>query len=314
MYELKTATRVIYFIYPVVALIGLIFNVLSFFIFSRKKFKNTVFWIYFRFLIIFDCLTQFLPVNRFLELGLDIKIRNISNFLCKFRFYYVYSIFPVSGWTLAFVSIDRFVSITFPNRFTIRKTVSFQIFICIIIMTFNLIYYSPNLFFYLDEFKQFDNDTNRTVAIHKCNDPGIPLELMHLIGSTLAPFITMILFTTFTLISIFNMRKTTSTSHQQKKSRSKDKRFAFITISLNFVFLAFNIPYGIFANISDFFEKSDLIDLIMSICLLLIYANFSTTFFINFLVNSMFSNEFKTIFFKRTTVKKLNAKSTMTIY
>ena len=301
MSDLKLAAKVVFYLYPIVALIGLMFNAFAFVIFSsRKRFQHTFFWIYFRFLIIFDCLSQFLPVNRFLELALDISIENISNFLCKFRYYYIYSVYPVSGWTLAIVSIDRFLSISFPNRFNIRKKCSFQICVCVFIMLFNFIYFSPVLFYYyLDEFNDFNNETNQTFINVRCENHGIPLNIMDLIGSTLIPFSIMILFTLFTLISLYKTRKKSLTSHQQKKSRSKDNRFAFVTITISFVFLIVNIPYGIFANVESLFVATDLTNLIYSFCLLLIYVNSSLTFFINIVVNSLFRKELKEILIKK---------------
>ena len=310
MNALQIAEIIIYYLYPVVALIGLLFNSLTFILFSRKRFKNTIFWIYFRFLLIFDSLSMFLPVNKFLEQVFDIYIRIISSFLCKFRYFYIYSVYPVSGWTLAIVSIDRFLSISYPNRFVIRKKVSFQIVACISIMSFNFIYYSPNLFFKFIEIEEFDNETNQTDVYYRCRNPGIPLDLMDLIGSTLIPFLIMILFTSFTLVSLFKMRKN---SLQMNKTRSKDKRFAIVTITVNFVFLAFNIPYGIYQNFKEHFEPSDLKSLFASICSLMLYFNSSSQFILNILVNSIFRNEFMNIVcIKRQKNDQSNIKLTFT--
>ena len=293
MNELKIIIKISYYLYPIIAVFGLIFNSIAFVVFSRKRFKSTVFCIYFRVLIIFDCLSQFLPINQFLEMNLDIYIKVMSNFLCKFRYYYNYSIFPVSGWILAIVSIDRFLTISFPKKFPIRTKIWFQILVCVLIIAFNFVYYSPNLFFYLEARPRFNNKSNLTVLTYKCRNPGIPLNLMDLIQSTLVPFFIMILFTILTVISIFRIRSNTTNKIMNNKSIvSKDVRFAFITITINILFLMLNLPYGIYFNVNNYFDNSDFKELISSLCSILFFLNLLSTFFINILVNSIFRNEF----------------------
>ena len=97
------------------------------------------------------------------------------------------------------------------------------------------------------------------------------------------------------------------------KTRSKDKRFAIVTITVNFVFLAFNIPYGIYQNFKEYFEPSDLKSLFASICSLMLYFNSSSQFILNILVNSIFRNEFLNIIcIKRQKNDQSNIKLTIT--
>ena len=288
--EIEKISEIVYFSYPVIVSIDLVCNCLAFIIFTRKKFRNTVFWIYFRFLVIFDSFSLFFPINSFLELAFEIRIKNFSNFLCKFQMYWVYSVYPMSSWTLALVSIDRFLSISFPNRFLFRKKVSVQIIACILIMAFNFIYFGPVNFFYLKEFTRFKNETNQTDVYKRCRNPGFPIDLMDLINSTILPFLTMILFTMMTLICLFRMRKQIL---QTNTIRSKDKRFAIITITIDFVFFALNIPYCLFQILSQYFEENELTDLILYLFVMLLCFSSGTTFFNNILLNKMFRNEFK---------------------
>ena len=290
--DVENISKIIYFSYPVIVSVDLVFNCLAFIIFTRKRFRNTVFWIYFRFLVIFDSFSLFFPINSFLELAFDLRIKNFSNFLCKFQMYWVYSVYPMSGWTLALVSIDRFLSISLPNRFLFRKKVSVQIIACILIMTFNFIYFGPVTFYYLKEFTRFNNETNQTDVYKRCINPGFPIDLMDLINSTLLPFLTMILFTMMTLICLFRMRKQIL---QTNTIRSRDKRFAIITITIDCVFLALNIPYGLYQILIRYFEENEFTDLILYIFVMLVCFSSGTTFFTNILVNKMFRDELKTM-------------------
>ena len=86
------------------------------------------------------------------------------------------------------------------------------------------------------------------------------------------------------------MRKNTL---QMNTIRSKDKRFAIVTTAVNFLFFALNIPYGLYQNLTEYFEENEFTNLILYIFLLFLCLNSGKTFFINFIVNKMFRNELK---------------------
>ena len=295
---------IIVYIYPFLSLIGVVSNILSFIIFSRKKFQNTIFSTYFRCLVTFDTLTISLLINKFFELNFNIYFRDFSNELCKFRYYFIYSVFPISGWTLVLISIDRFMNISFPNKFLFIKRVKFQFSMCFFVLGFNLAYYFPNLFYYIKVNVVLNNSTNQTIMTYKCTNPGIPIEWMDMIESTLLPFICMLLFTSLTIILLFRSRKKSTLNNSNKLIRRKDLRFALTSITLNFVFFLLNLPYGILSLTNmynqDLSKNKDLYQLISSLFYLLTFSNSATVFFINLAVNSMFRNEFMRLIQKKS--------------
>ena len=53
--------------YPVIVVVGTIGNILAYIIFSRKRFENTIFATYFRFLLIIDTIgLVYLALGKFL--------------------------------------------------------------------------------------------------------------------------------------------------------------------------------------------------------------------------------------------------------
>ncbi len=100
------STSLIVYIYPLVSLIGLVGNIVAFQVFSRKKFANTVFATYFRFLTITDTISLLLPLNKFLELNMNIRVQEISMISCKLKTYLTYVIptISVNYATLSFLS------------------------------------------------------------------------------------------------------------------------------------------------------------------------------------------------------------------
>jgi hypothetical protein len=305
---LITSKTAVVCLYLLIAVIGLISNLLSFIIFSQKKFQNTVFSIYFRFIVIFDILSMMIPVNKFFEFNLNIWFRDFSDPLCKFRYYYIYVVFPISGWGLVAVSIDRYFSIVYPTKFSIRKNILFQILVCCGILVYNLVYYIPQLFYYINISKSFNNKTNQTIITKKCVNQNYPTDWLNILNTTLIPFALMFVFTLITLRKLFKSRKNSCQNSQSSsnKTRQKDIRFAITSITLNVIFLLLNLPYGVYSilvlNIS---MNKDLEKLIYSIIYVPFYLNLTSLFFINLKVNSIFRNEFIRIFFSKKTNKNI---------
>ena len=81
---------IIAYSYPLITVIGLITNSITFVIFSRKKFKNTIFSTYFCFLLVFQTLNLITPLNKLLEWNFDFYFSRLSNFTCKLRFWFAY--------------------------------------------------------------------------------------------------------------------------------------------------------------------------------------------------------------------------------
>ena len=187
---IRLTTYIINSLLPITALIGILTNTIAFIVFSRKTFRNTVFSTYFRFVTIFDTLSQLTTFNKYFEVNLGFYIKNLSIFACKFRYYYSYVITPLSGWTLAIISFDRYLSIAYPTRFLIRKKIQFQIIVCCFIFTLNAILFTPWLNFTIT----LTNSSNQTNI--QCNISN-GSNFMGLIGKTVLPFSMMIIYLQF---------------------------------------------------------------------------------------------------------------------
>ena len=148
---------IIVYSYPVISLIGLIANSLSFVIFSRKRFQNTIFSTYFRFYLVYETINLILPINKMFELNFGLYFSSLSNIFCKLRQVIGYSGYAIAAWFLVVVSLDRFLSIAFPSKFLFRKKHQFQILTSCFIIGFNYCLYIPFWFYYLKESKIFQS-------------------------------------------------------------------------------------------------------------------------------------------------------------
>jgi hypothetical protein len=287
--------------FPLITIVGIFGNAFAFFIFSQKSFQNTVFSIYFRFLIICDSISLLLPINRFLELNFNIFMSKISNEFCKFRYYFAYAITPISGWISAAISLDRLISIKMPSKFLFRKKTWFQVLVCLIIFCFDFAYYLQNLIVYsLNKNEEFNNMTNQTITGYSCESNGVSLDWLDLFQSDITPFTLMIIFTSLTLHSIFQSRKRLGSNFSNDSSKQKDVKFAITSIAINAIFLLFNSPYCLFNVISDYIQFNDISEhhMILAFCYLFFYSNFGSVFYVNIYFNVLFKKEFFKLFSK----------------
>ena len=299
VYWFKT---IIVFMYLAITMTGLITNTLSFVVFSRKRFSNTIFSTYFRLYIIFQTLNLILPINQALELNFNIYFVKLSNFTCKFFTYLAFFNSSIPAWLLVLISIDRFISIAYPTKFLFKNTLKFQLITCLLMAILNICVYSPVLLFHLKKSEIFNYQTNRSELTYSCERIGFWFHLIDLFQSTIIPFTLMSLTSIFTVKKVFESRKLIS-NNNSNKNKSNDLKFAIISITTNIVFLAYSVPYFVYTLITEFSSlltnlDTDVILLIHSISYLCFFVHIIDVFFINILVNSLFKNELKILFGK----------------
>ena len=263
---------------------GLIGNSLAFLVFSRKKFKNTIFSTYFRFLAVFDTLFFTLIIFNLLKVFEIVNIYFLSIYSCKISFYIIHVTTALSIWTMAIISLDRMFSIVLPNCFQFRTKSINQVIIIIGMIIYNVLVYSPVPF--TTNFEINQNITNQNEP--KCMINRI-LIYFELANTTIVPFFLMILSTILTLIKVFRSRKRQSNQHSSS-IKNKDIKFAITSISLNLLFLTFNLPVTIFAFFIDYSNEVE--KFITTILTLLFQCNYFNLFFVNFIVNNLFRQEF----------------------
>ena len=286
---------IIVYSFPAITLYGLITNTISFIIFSRKRFRNTIFSTYHRFYLVSSTFCIVMPINKMFESNLNQYFSQLSDFTCIIRFFFAFVNYAIIAWFLVIISIDRFLGISYPSRFSFRKKLQFQILISFFIILFNLIFYIPYFFYHLKEIQV--NQTNSTdLNSYECVAPGLHVVLMDLFQSTVIPSCLMIIFTIFSIRIVFKSRQSTSIN----SIRSKDIKFVLGSIIINVLYILFNLPYYFVAIIKDYTNLFDnLIDLykmLDSFTYFLFYVFLGFSFFVNYFVNSMFRKELEIIY------------------
>ena len=321
------------YINKVVVLFGLTGNIAAFVTFSRRRFRYTIFNVYFRALIVSDSLVLLSVTRAFIGMDPPLLMNALPTFT-GIRCSLVHVLFitglissSTSSHILTLVAADRFVSLAFPFRFVARKRAVFQLSLCSTIFLFNLLTYlivdssvSDMSSFGRILNEHDDNiltaeestlDLNETLAYEcavqkECTVQNMcvfiesdeALSRWDALNSSIVPFVLMFIFTALTIGTIVRarLRKPCASVHLRY-----DMRLSILTISLSLVFLMLTLPYALRLTVPSFRLN---IDQVIEDCLYEIFdsihmINFGLTFYINLFFNRVFKRLlFDTIFLR----------------
>lgn len=288
------------YLITIILVFGLIGNLFILKVFSRKRFTKILqVKSFFRFLAVVDSIFLFIVIEIFLDSKLAMNIKTSSRVACKLHSYLVYAFGAMPAWILTVISVERFVSVAFSissfNSYLSKKLV--QVTVGLMLILYNLVFYVPLLVFNdLDKMKETNLiGSNRTLLI-KCvftdkNAEKI-LTLIDMINSFLLPGSLMLVLSFLALICIKTTKiHSVASLHglMLERKLKRDKRFAVVSILLNFVFLALNslrcISFFLYGeNLKGIFNYS--------INFYLYLNGFTVTFYVLFFFNSIFRDEF----------------------
>ena len=276
-------------IYALICLIGFLSNLLTFFVYSCKKFFKSIFWTYFRILCFFDIITLLNRVDYFFTVFELINLKELSNVTCKLANFISYFCPSTSAWILVIISLDRFACVCLPFKFMFRKKTQFQLYVSLFIIIYNSIIFVP--LYFLSEIYH-DPDLNQTINNGCSINNGIIFDWLYIVNSTLIPFSIMLLSTFFTLRRLFKSRKNNNTALAADSIKKKDIKFAFTSIGLNISFFVLNFPFSLYTIMESLIQIDYYVDYFIYIFLsILYYSHYGTLFYVSFIVNKSFRNE-----------------------
>ena len=205
-------------------------NFLNILICLRKELRNGVLG-YYNFLISIFNILAFVTILFFyfpITIGLK-SIANMSYSSCAILTYSTRVLIQMSLWINVGVTIDRFLSVTFPNRFQFindRKKLS-----CITLIVFLvlLILNVPNLFYKIDQ--KICTSTNLVVFIWN-------LEIA--LFRAILPSILHIVLSAILIYKLYKSRNRV----QSNMNDQRDRRFTRIVIALNVFFCLTEFPFS----------------------------------------------------------------------
>ena len=207
---------------------------------------------------------------------------------CKIPSYLSFALNEFTIWISVVNSIDRYVSIKYPDRFNFRKSYTFQTIILSIVFVLSLILYFPYYYFY--DTVLTSNSTDTFTFTCMVTDPvaSFYLDMFNLSFCALIPFLVMILSSAYIGYHL-RFRRT---------DLKKDLKLFKILISMDIFFFICYTPFCIIVLIGDTvtvnnMDTSIVLYVIFMISYFLLYFYGSCSFIVHYISNLKFRNEFK---------------------
>ena len=273
----------------VVIFVGLLGNVISFVVFSRKTFSNNSISTYCRALAIFDSLVIFELIQNSGQVfsNFTFSIINLNDINCKIFFYMMALYSSIPAWILVVFSIDKMLSMR-RNAILLLRKKSFQWSVVLAISLINLFLYIEVPIKLVRQVLPFYFD------YYYCDISSLDFFTGFIIGylfqTAIIPFAVMFVTSIVTIRLLAKSRNALTRGQKADAQRKKrDTKFAISSLAFNFIFVALKMPLVIVYTQVAFNINIDLYFYQMS--LFLFFLNASSNFYIHFATNSIFRRE-----------------------
>lgn len=306
----ESSTFIYSYLLPLTVLFGIIGNIISIIIYSRKSFNkktSSSMVFYFKVLAFTDIISLLQFIQYIFEPFFGFKLKDTSDFACKVLMILNYTPAATSAWIEVLIALDRMVYLNCQNRFKLLKHKTFQIKIILTIFIMNIILYLPVSFDFklknlipakldqLDETSYFNKSFIFCKSSNKLN--SLIISYIDLVNFTIIPFFLMIITSIINVSSLyknrykFSKKNTCSIPRSNSKRRElKDLQFAISSLSLNFIYLIFNLPITLI-NIINLYFINEYSEFLFSLSIYLFFLKLSLPFYIYFIVNTNFRLE-----------------------
>jgi hypothetical protein len=269
--------------------IGILGNIISFIVFSRKTFRNNSISTYCRALAVLDCFTIIQLIRDVYSYFNITAFFDLSDATCKIFYYFSMQYTGIPGWILVAFSVDKTFNMKVSSP-RILKSKLFQWSVVAAIVIFNLLFFIELLISLEVEPFIF------IPSIQFCNFPFLSylnVFIYVLIAQSCAiPFGIMIVSSIITIRLLWKSRGSIERiGHVEKKRRSRDIKFAISSVTFNVLFIVFKTPFLIYYLLPFEFQNY----YFYQVEFLLFLINSSGNFFIHLATNSVFRRELLTI-------------------
>ena len=265
--------------------IGIIGNLLSIVIFSKKTFRNNSISTYCKALAICELwVIQQLIINIFI-LKQNILIYDQNDILCKFVYSFATYMASVQPWIMVAFSLDKLLSMRVSSiRLLKKKWFQWSVVAGIVLFTAALYIYVPIFIRIREVFPGYSICDVTSIGFFNTH------IIVFLFETSLIPFIIMVISSILTIRLLIKSRKAVARNEQMTRDRkSKDRKYAITSIVYNISFIFLKLPLAIFYLLLAYYSIYDAN--LFTIANFLFYVNMSMDFFIHLLTNSIFRRE-----------------------
>ena len=283
--------------------IGLIGNLLTIIIFSKKTFRSNSISTYCIALSVVELMTLTQFITDIYSLAYNIILSDQSDSFCKL-FYSLPTFFSgIQPWVMVAFAVDKLICMR-ANSMSILKKKWFQwsVVAGIVIINTAIYIYMPILIKVREVYPGYFMCDLSTIGFFNIH------MIINLLETSFIPFVVMIITSILTSRLLIKSRNAVmkTTGQVSKERKSRDTKYAISSVSFNILFITLKLPSMIFFTMSAFFSYYDLY--FYKISVLTFYLNSSLSLFIHLVTNSLFRREFWVLFglAKRNSASKLS--------
>lgn len=299
-----------------ISIFGILGNILVICVFSRKSLRKYPYSFYSQIKACGDCVILLYCINTWSSFTFNADLDLVNAFFCKFDLYFVYVMTIMCLSFLVLISMDRLVSIAYPNRFKFLKTTWFKISILGVIITYSFL---VNMILPLNTNLIVLGTGNQTTKRCDIDFDAFTKQSWLSVGHNIA-----IIFLANNILIIklvwfitSSRRKIANNIGNNQRTSSKDRKFAISAIGLSLVAFGCKLPLSVTIIVTSMINLTDL-DLhfaIISIDLTILAMENAASFYVNLSLNSLFYQEVRQIlglssFLETTTTTKNNNTNT----
>lgn len=282
-------------IQTVIGIIGIVGNFLGIMVFLGKRFRKYSYTFYWIALMLSDTILLIHTIRHWFNNVLGWNIDLLSPILCKINEYQPHVSSCISGLTVSIIAIDRYVTIVYRNQFVLLRRKWFRVTVISVVILYSLLVNLKIPLNYRYEVVFRDN-----LTIHICYLPYEVLKEISIIynGNLIATNVILNNILTVKMIYfLVSSRRRSSVNKPYFRSTTRDRKFVMTSIGLNITSLVSNLPLGVYFFIAYYFKiEPDLNQMLFTICVAFVIFDNAAPFFINFFFNSIFYDEFLSIF------------------
>ena len=281
----------IYLIQAIIIAIGLIGNIISIIVFSRKTFRANSISTYCISLAICECMSIFELIVDIIHLVYNVKAADQNDTNCKIINYIPTQLSTIQACILVAFSVDKLLSMK-SVQIIKKKWFQFSIVASIVLINVLIYIYLPILIRRREKYPgEFFCDIT-TIGFYK------EFIIVNLLESCLLPFIIMSITSILSIRLLINSRNCVEKVNGivMKRRRSRDRKYVISSVAFNIMFIILKLPLMFSFTLSAFFSYYDLY--VFRVSFLLNAINVSSSFLVHFATNSLFRREFKIVFVK----------------
>jgi len=278
---------------PALIILGLIGNLFGLIVITKKKLIKIGPQTAYIALFIYDWINFLLIAQPYAQFAFNIDITIFSLFSCKSYWYISYVLGPISPMLNVYISIERYISIVYPEKKHILLNNKTQLIYVIALTLFNLALYVP-----VGLKLNFVNEYNQTVCDYEDWTNGVSywgsiIGYLDLTNHVILPSALLIIFTSLIIYTIFTTRRSRANSSNTRANRAfqKNVKFSLIIVILNMFYVLFSLPLLILLLFPNYLSSPFYVSFTF-----VYYLAYSCNFYLIFSVNSFFRGGFYSIF------------------